>query len=132
MYQLLSRDDFRNQVFSRDGHKCVVCGAPARDAHHVLERKLWEDGGYYLENGVSVCAKHHMEAEQTVISCEELRRLASIESFPLPDHLVTDEEYDKWGNPILPNGLRMKGELFEEEFRKLFPILKKSKNMKRA
>lgn len=126
MFQLLSRDEFRNAVFARDGHKCVVCGAPAKDAHHVLERRLWTDGGYYLENGVSVCSEHHLEAERTTLSCEELRRLAGIETFPLPEHLVVDENYDKWGNPILPNGLRMKGELFDDESvqKVLAPVLR--------
>ena len=28
------RDIFREAVFDRDGHKCVVCQAPAKDAHH--------------------------------------------------------------------------------------------------
>jgi hypothetical protein len=33
----------------------------------------------------------------------------------LPEHLSEDDVYDKWGNAILPNGQRMRGELFEEE-----------------
>ncbi len=26
--RLLTRDQFREQVFARDGHKCVICKAP--------------------------------------------------------------------------------------------------------
>jgi hypothetical protein len=33
----------------------------------------------------------------------------------LPSHLYADQEWDKWGNPILPNGQRLKGELFYDE-----------------
>lgn len=114
-FQLLSRNEFRYQVFARDNYKCVVCKASAVDAHHVIERRLFHDGGYYLNNGVSVCSDCHLKAESTEISCEKLRELAGIKEFPLPEHLYHDQPYDKWGNPILPNGMRLKGELFEEE-----------------
>ena len=114
-YELLSRDDFRRAVFARDGEKCVICGAAAADAHHILERKLWPDGGYYLENGVSVCQDHHRAAEETTLSCGELRKAAGIVEILLPPHLYSDQEWDKWGNPILPNGQRLKGELFHDE-----------------
>ncbi len=112
---LLSRDEFRRQVFARDRMKCVVCGAPAQDAHHVLERRLFEDGGYYLSNGVSLCGAHHIQAEQTTLSVETLRERAGILAPAIPRHLYPDERYDKWGNVILPNGQRTKGELFTDE-----------------
>lgn len=113
--QLLTRDEFRNAVFERDNHKCVVCGDPAKDAHHILERRLWKDGGYYLGNGASVCEKHHLEAEATLLDCHELRRLCGIQKILLPEHLYSDEDYDKWGNPVLENGQRLRGELFDDE-----------------
>lgn len=113
--QLLTRDEFRNAVFERDGHKCVVCGQPAKDAHHILERRLFKDGGYYLGNGASVCEEHHLAAESTVLSCEELRERCGIKTVILPEHLYSDGVYDKWGNPILPNGQRLRGELFCDE-----------------
>jgi hypothetical protein len=115
-FKLLTRDGFREGVFDRDGHTCVVCkvGPPAHlDAHHILERKLWADGGYYLENGATVCEEHHREAEATTLSCERLRSLAGIIKFPVPPQLH-EEPMDKWGNPILPNGLRLRGELFDD------------------
>lgn len=109
---LLSRDDFRSAVFKRDKGLCVICQDPAQDAHHILERRLWPDSGYYLDNGVSLCAEHHIEAEQTLISCDDLRRASGIKQILLPPHLYKDHSYDKWGNEILPDGRRMKGELF--------------------
>ena len=48
----------------------------------------------------------------TTLSCEELRKKAGIENIILPQHFYKDEIYDKWGNNILPNGNRLKGELF--------------------
>lgn len=113
--ELLSRDEFRNAVFKRDQNKCVVCGREAKDAHHILERRLFKDGGYRLGNGSSVCEEHHLAAESTVLSCDELRKLCGIQKVILPEHLYTDQIYTKWGDPVLPNGQRLKGELFHDE-----------------
>ncbi len=112
---LLSRDDFREGVLARDGHKCVICGEPAVDAHHIIERRLFPDGGYYLENGASVCARHHWQCEMTTISVERVREACGILKPVLPPHLYDDQIYDKWGNIVMPNGRRLKGELFFDE-----------------
>lgn len=112
--KLLSRDDFRESVFIRDNHKCVVCGAPAQDAHHILERRLWDDGGYYLSNGASVCGKHHIECEKTLITVEQIREFANITKWSIPEHLYSDVTYDKWGNVLTERG-RLRGELFYDE-----------------
>jgi hypothetical protein len=113
--KLLTRDEFREGVFARDGHRCVVCGEPAVDAHHIVERKLWGNGGYFLDNGASVCEEHHLKAESTEIACDDLRLRCGIDRIHLPDHFCPDEVVDKWGNPILPNGQRLRGELFDDE-----------------
>jgi hypothetical protein len=115
MKNILTRDIFRESVFKRDQYKCVICGEKAQDAHHILERRLFNDGGYYIDNGASLCGKCHILAEQTVISCEEIRKACGITKIILPDDLGYDETYDKWGNPILPNGNRVKSELFFDE-----------------
>jgi hypothetical protein len=124
-FELLSRDAFREAVFARDKNRCLMCPQPAADAHHIIERRLWPDGGYYLENGASVCPAHHLAAEATTLSCDELRERAGITRFPLPPHLYRDQPYDKWGNPILPNGMRLRGELFDDESvrRVIAPVL---------
>jgi hypothetical protein len=113
--ELLTRDQFREGVFARDRHRCVVCQEPAQDSHHIIERRLWGDGGYYLDNGASVCERHHLAAEATLIDCERLRELCGIRQILLPEHLYADQRYDKWGNPILDNGQRLRGELFDDE-----------------
>jgi hypothetical protein len=111
---LLTRDEFRESVFARDDHKCVMCKAWGIDAHHILERRLFPDGGYYIDNGASLCEKHHLLAESTQLSCDDIRAAAGITNIILPPHFYIDVEYDKWGNEILPNGTRVKGELFND------------------
>lgn len=111
---LLTRDEFRESVFKRDGYKCVICGEPAKDAHHIIERRLFPDGGYYINNGASLCEKHHLEAEMTTLECDDIREAAGIKTIVIPPHFYEDAEYDKWGNQILKNGTRLKGELFND------------------
>lgn len=111
----MERSEFRKQVFDRDHNQCVICSSPAKDAHHVLERRLWSDGGYHVDNGVSVCGFCHIKCETTEISVEQVREAAGITKKVLPPHLYSDEVYDKWGNIVLTNGQRLRGELFEDE-----------------
>ena len=115
MSALLTRDKFRESVFARDNHTCVFCSKPAVDAHHILERRLWPDGGYHIDNGASVCAEHHMACEMTTISVEEVLAACKIQKRILPDHLYESVTYDKWGNIVLENGTRIPGELFYDE-----------------
>jgi len=112
MDKLLTRDNFHNGVFERDNHTCVFCDKPAVDAHHIIERRLWPDGGYYISNGASLCEFHHLACEMTTISVEEVREAVGIEKPIIPPHLYGDQIYDKWGNIVLPNTQRLKGELF--------------------
>lgn len=115
MEKILTRDNFREGVFERDKGKCVFCDSAAKDAHHILERRLWPDGGYYLSNGASVCEEHHIKCETTEISVEEVRLAAGITKKMIPPHMYDDVEYDKWGNVLLADGRRLKGELFFDE-----------------
>jgi RNA ligase len=114
-HQLLTRDQFREGVFARDNHLCVLCGDPAQDAHHILERRLWPDGGYYLNNGASVCGHCHMRCERTEVSVQQVREACGITKPIIPPHLYGDLVYDKWGNIELSNGTRLRGELFYDE-----------------
>jgi len=112
MRKLLIREEFKQHVFTRDHNTCVMCKLPAVDSHHIIDRSLFDDGGYYTDNGVSLCHEHHLQAEQTIISCKILRAKAGITEIVLPEHLDTEEEWDHWGNIILPSGARLRGELF--------------------
>ena len=112
--KLLGRDGFRTAVFHRDGGICVCCGEEAVDAHHILERRLFSDGGYYLANGAALCSACHLEAECTLISPEEIRRAAGIHEVLLPPGFPAGLAYDKWGNPCLSDGRRRRGPLFSD------------------
>lgn len=121
-HNLLDRDSFRNGVFKRDGYTCVICGFYSSDedkidSHHIMERRLWDDGGYYLENGATLCSNCHIRAETTEISCDEIRKAAGIKETIIPPSLEDEYGmvYDKWANIILANGSRVKGELFTDK-----------------
>lgn len=119
--KLLSREEFNEAVFKRDGNRCVVCGDTESplDAHHIIERRLWPDQGYYVSNGATLCDKGtdgcHYKAETTEISVEQLREACGINKPIIPPDMYSDQVYDKWGNIILPNGTRTKGPLFDDE-----------------
>jgi hypothetical protein len=126
MTELLSREAFRAAVFARDGHRCLLCGRRAADgwrldAHHIIEKRLWrgpaERDGYFLDNGATLCDDGgcHLRAEMTLVTATELRVRAGITHVLLPEHLYTDQPYTKWGDPVLPDGTRLRGELFFDE-----------------
>lgn len=116
MEALLTRTQFREGVFARDGNRCVICGSTGPlDAHHIIERRLWEDGGYYISNGASLCGIHHIQAETTELDCFDIREAAGIKRIVLPDGWYPDQTYTKWGDVVLPNRQRMKGPLFDDE-----------------
>lgn len=100
MTTLLNRDNFRESVFKRDSHKCIICGKPAVDAHHIIDRSCFVDGGYYIDNGVSLCSEHHIDAENGIITCQTIRDKASIKNIILPESFDETLEYNKWGEPI--------------------------------
>lgn len=65
----LTRQKFRESVFNRDNHTCKFCNCKNDlDAHHIVDRSLMPNGGYVIENGITLCHEHHMEAEQYHIS----------------------------------------------------------------
>lgn len=49
----------RNQVLERDNYKCVVCGKPATQVHHIHLRSKRKDLIYNMNNLVSLCSHDH-------------------------------------------------------------------------
>lgn len=50
------------------GRKCEMCGSPNHlQSHHVIGRR-YMSVRFYLPNGVSLCAKHHLFAEQNEVA----------------------------------------------------------------
>jgi len=114
---LLTRDAFKISVLSALGGKCAFCPAAAVDAHHILDRKLFEDGGYYRSNGAPLCTRHHWDCETTVLGLAQVRSAAGISQILLPSSLSPagfGAEFDKWGNRFLSGvwtGYRLAGPL---------------------
>jgi hypothetical protein len=115
---IADRAQAKELTFNRDHHKCVHCGDPAVDAHHLIDRALWEDGGYYLDNLVSLCSDCHWKAETTEFPPHQLREEAGIKRTILPPHLPSafEEQYDKWGNLYLDKSSprRVAGEMIAQ------------------
>ena len=114
MDALLSREDFKRLVLAASAGRCVLCLKPASAAHHIMERKLFSDGGYRLSNGAAVCDECHWRCETTEISVEQVLCARGLESPLLPEGLSVHKSYDKWGNEVLPDGRRLPGPLFED------------------
>jgi 5-methylcytosine-specific restriction endonuclease McrA len=59
-----TRNNFRSSVFARDGNKCVMCDETVGlSAHHITDRNEMPNGGYVLENGITLCPECHIKAE---------------------------------------------------------------------
>ena len=84
-------EEARNKVLIRDNYKCVVCGKPATQVHHIHLRSQRKDLLYEMDNLVSLCDKHHDHqssdglervnrriAEARHITLEQLLRFAEI------------------------------------------------------
>jgi hypothetical protein len=75
------RREFNITCRERDNHRCVMCEmthyysinqdftttkhlvGQSIEVHHITNRKEIPNGGYVLENGISLCAEHHCHAE---------------------------------------------------------------------
>jgi len=71
--------EWRNAVFSNDGYKCAVCGSckPRIHAHHILEWSKYPDKRYDLNNGVTLCVRHHQELHPNIVLTDTRRFLLS-------------------------------------------------------
>lgn len=107
--KLYSREEFRKLVFNRSSGVCCVpsCKNKGVDAHHIIERKLWDDEGYYLENGACLCEEHHRLAERNIITPMDLRIWNNINKVALPQHLDKRFDWSKWGQ-VLPMSNRLR------------------------
>jgi predicted restriction endonuclease len=114
-FKLLSREQFKELSLKRDNYTCVFCSNKNAVVHHIIERKLFSDGGYYFDNAASVCDEHHWACEKTDISVEDVRKAAGITDIILPEGFDPTKVYDKWCNVILPDGRREPGPMFYED-----------------
>lgn len=108
MDELLTREEFKKYGFARTNGKCCIpgCCKDAIDAHHIMDRSLWSDGGYYLSNCAPVCNEHHIDCEKGLYTPIELTRYCNIDlqDVKKPDKLnyIYNEEYlDYFENEII-------------------------------
>lgn len=52
-------EQVRNQILERDNFKCIVCGKPATQVHHIHLRSKRKDLIYEKNNLVSLCDRCH-------------------------------------------------------------------------
>jgi hypothetical protein len=86
------RKKFSINVFTRDDFKCKICGRKDRlDAHHITDRHEMPNGGYVIENGITLCSEHHLQAEQYHIS----GNIKGVEGmYPNDLYRMIDSSYD--------------------------------------
>lgn len=94
--KLKSREEFKESVSLRDKGKCIICGKDYDEVHHITERKLWKDGGYYLNNGASLCNFHHRQAESNILCPQYLSYILDI-NLHTPGYFKESIDYNKWG-----------------------------------
>lgn len=58
------RKSFNEKCLKRDNYKCVICNEKfCLDVHHITDRHEIPNGGYVVENGITLCPAHHLLAE---------------------------------------------------------------------
>ena len=123
--KLLTRDEFRETVLLRDKNKCVLCPNDAVAVHHIIERKLFCNGGYFVDNGAALCEDCHWKAEMSLISCGEIRCRAGIFNLILPEGFDHGLCFDKWGNEFVDDKTRRGGPLYPQE-KSMVDLLRKA------
>lgn len=102
----MSRSNFRERCVSRDDGECLVpwCDTEVTaepdgpgEIHHIIERKLWDGGGYFPDNGACVCNHHHRLAERNIMPPQAFWRWIN---GPRVVPKGYDHDIDKWGEPL--------------------------------
>lgn len=109
------RNDFsalvRAHVRARDGERCVLCGRPGREVHHIIPRA--QGGLGTADNGVCLDPACHHQAHRAKTVEATLRRYR--ERVLLPLYGLTDPGQYIWLDPLPEDGLlcRCGGELLD-------------------
>ena len=78
---------WRTEVFKRDGYKCVICNKRegALNAHHLVGWNWCKEKRVDIENGVTLCKKHHSDfhniykyGDNSKEQFEEYKKLKSV------------------------------------------------------
>ena len=109
-----SRPEFKKAVFAKTNGKCCVpgCNCDAVDAHHIMDRHLWYQGGYHLSNGAALCRQHHLDAEEGKITpkdCIEYMHI-SPSTIKEPDELKTALTFGEYYTLLMSGKINKWGE----------------------
>lgn len=111
----MTRQEFKESVFKVTKGKCCVpgCGCDAVDAHHILNRHLWNDYGYRLSNGAALCEKHHLDAEFGKITPRQCMEYMGIkkEDIKMPEAFNGIMTYEEYIDFLMNDEINVNGEL---------------------
>lgn len=52
--------EWREAVYERDHHQCVICASHAKlNAHHLYSYSTCKTLRYLVQNGITLCERHH-------------------------------------------------------------------------
>lgn len=91
-------EQVRNQILERDDYKCVICGKPATQVHHIHLRSKRKDLMYEKNNLVSLCSKCHQHQSEENLKYVN-RRIAEAKHITL-DELLEFAEIKEEDNGI--------------------------------
>lgn len=58
------RKIFNEECLKRDHNRCVFCDRTEDlDVYHITDRHEMANGGYVINNGITVCPEHHLLCE---------------------------------------------------------------------
>jgi 5-methylcytosine-specific restriction endonuclease McrA len=64
LYSTREYKNWEKSVKIRDGKKCMLCGDTKRlAAHHILPKRDYPDRIFDINNGITLCHKHHSEIQ---------------------------------------------------------------------
>lgn len=78
-------DETRKLIYTRDHYLCRVCWEQGRisadrvEAHHIVPLSEEPELAYDIDNGITLCVKHHKAADRGEIDRDSLRQLAHSE-----------------------------------------------------
>ena len=76
-------EETRKAIYERDHYMCRVCLEQGRittgkiEAHHIVPLVEDKDLAYDIDNGITLCVKHHKAADRGEIDRDKLRELAT-------------------------------------------------------
>lgn len=89
---------------------CTYCGDEPAELYPLLDARLFSENQVAENLKTPLCSRCRQELKSTKLLPEEIMELTD-----LPPQLSRQARYDHWGNPVLPDGRRLKGELFYKD-----------------